>query len=74
MGEEQLKLLGDTKFMISELSKMQELYFDTLMNELGVIEGEEDWFFNYVFNHTDDKSFIEYLEGHGKIVADICHE
>lgn len=74
MEEEQLKLLDNTKFMISELSKIQELYFDTLLNELGSIEGEEDWFFDYVFNHTDGKSFVEYLEDHGKLTTDICHE
>lgn len=74
MEEEQLKLIDNTKFMIGELSKMQELYYDTLLNELGSIEGEEDWFFDYVFNHTDDKSFSEYLENYGKSITDVYHE
>ena len=74
MEQEQLKLLDNTKFMIGELSKIQELYFDILLDELDIVEDKEDWVFDYIFNHTDEKSFTEYLEDHGKKLSDICHE
>ena len=53
---------------IQELELIQQTYFETLVEELWPVEGldkEEftDFLFEYLFNHTEEEGFGEYLEG-----------
>ena len=64
-----------TKYLIQELSNIQDLYFSTLVDEVGVFEEEEDWVFDYVFNKNDDyKTFEDFLARYGKTIDEIIHE
>jgi hypothetical protein len=52
---------------ISELSKVQDSYFEELCDKLGLIPSGREWLFDYVFNRSDDyETFEEYLEAYGK--------
>jgi len=53
-----------TKRFINELSKVQTLYFDDLVNNLNINENGEEWLFDYIFNSGEDGeklTFDEYL-------------
>lgn len=68
LTEEQHKLIQRNKIIMDELKYMECLYFDTLVNELG-LDGvnfdkreAQDWLFDYLMNEDEDVSFKEYLE------------
>jgi hypothetical protein len=53
-----------TKRFINELSKVQNLYFQNLVNNLDINESGEEWLFDYIFNSEEDGdtlTFDEYL-------------
>lgn len=54
------------KQFIKELSNVQELYFNTLCEELNLTKNGEEWLFDFVFNHQDSETFEEYLSNYGK--------
>ncbi len=73
--EKQIELMEKAKYLINELSKVQELYYDNLLDEINVVEGEEDWLFDYIFNLTvENSTFAEYLKEYGKEISDIINE
>lgn len=64
---------------IQELSKVQEVYFNNLFEELNgdnfsnEFESKEEaneWLFDYIFNGDDDLSFEEYLANYGKQIGE----
>lgn len=61
-------LIYENKKFISELSKVQDLYFTTLVEELGLNKDGEEWLFDYIYNASDEsyESFEHYLEQHGR--------
>lgn len=55
-------LIIKNRSFIQELSRVQELYYDTLKNELGLSDRAENLLYDYVFNENDENlSFTEYL-------------
>jgi hypothetical protein len=55
-----------TKTFITELTKVQNDYFERLIEKLieklKLEDKESDWMFNYIFNDTSDLSFEDYLD------------
>ena len=64
-------MIYDTKRFINELSIVQNLYFDTLVNELDFSAKGEEWLFDYVFNDGEERTFEEYLEAYGKTLEEM---
>jgi hypothetical protein len=66
---------------INELQKVQEDYFNKLVQNLNITKEGEDWLFDYVYNSTDEDKydgFDHYLEDFKKkyddmIVKDIMY-
>ena len=50
-----------TKQFIQELSNVQELYFNTLAEEMNLNQAGNDWLYDFIFNHTVPETFEEYL-------------
>jgi hypothetical protein len=64
IGEDE-DLIFKNKQFISELQKVETLYFETLCEELKVNEIGKDWVFDYVFNNQDeDMDFLTYLDNY----------
>jgi hypothetical protein len=59
-GEHEDLIFKNREF-IKEIEKVQDLYFKTLVLELGLNEKGEEWLFDYIFNGDLDLSFSEYL-------------
>lgn len=58
-------LIYKNRNFIQELSKIQDLYFDTLFAELeddGFPKDLELTLFDYIFNSNDGETFGEYLD------------
>ena len=72
MNKEQEKQLADTKLLINELSNIQDLYFSSLVDTLGVAEGAEELLYDYVFNVNG--SLEEYLKNLNKELSDVISE
>lgn len=51
---------------IQELSKVQDLYFEQLVESLGLNKEGEDFLFDFIFNETSEKTFEEYLQNYGR--------
>lgn len=66
-GETEDKIWKVREF-VSELSKVQDKYYEDLVNELGEeLDGVEDFLFDYVYNNQDyEGTFEEYLAGFSK--------
>lgn len=64
--EQQDKIVA-AKTFINELANVQDLYYHTLMVELGLDKTDriEDFLFDYVFNSGKEETFVEYLGRHG---------
>ena len=64
--EQQDKIVA-AKTFINELANVQDLYYHTLMVELGLDKTDriEDFLFDYVFNSGNEETFVEYLGRHG---------
>lgn len=55
------------KTFVTELSKIQNSYFENLSDKLKIDSDEDgDWLFDYIFNDVSDLSFVEYLENYKK--------
>lgn len=65
-GEDEDLIYKNLKF-IQELTRVKELYFETLVAELGLNKKGEDWLFDYIYNSEYDTSedFPSYLENYG---------
>ena len=65
--QEQQDKIAAAKTFINELATVQDLYYHTLMVELGLNKDDrtEDFLFDYVFNSGKEETFIEYLGRHG---------
>jgi hypothetical protein len=65
--QEQQDKIAAAKTFINELANVQDLYYHTLMVELGLDKTDriEDFLFDYVFNSGKEETFIEYLGRHG---------
>ncbi len=74
LDDDRNKVIENTKFLIGELNRIQALYYDTLIDELGVKEGEEDWIFDYLYNNTNEGSFEEFLQKYGLELDDVINE
>jgi hypothetical protein len=57
----------ETKEFINKLQKVQEQYYNDLLNDLNLDEELETWLFDYIYNESADfgLTFTEYLESHG---------
>lgn len=56
-------LIYKNREFIQELAKVQDLYFSTLCEEMGLTERGVDWLFDYMFNEHDDcEDFEHHLE------------
>ena len=64
--------INRVKTFINELQKVQEKYFDDLVDELNINEELNDWLFDYIFNEDSDIDlmFTEYLEDVNKKYED----
>lgn len=51
------------KTFISELSKVQDLYFQNLVKEMDITPTGEEYLFDYIFNSTEEEDFEHYLDG-----------
>ena len=65
-GEDEDLIFKNFQF-VQELTRVQELYFDTLVAELELNEKGEDWLFDYIYNSVYETSedFPSFLENHG---------
>jgi len=65
--EEQQNKIAAAKTFIYELGVVQDLYYHTLMVELGLNKGEktEEFLFDYIFNSGNEETFVEYMGRHG---------
>jgi len=63
-------LIYDVKGFIKELAIVQDLYFDSLVKTLKLDSVGEDFLFDYVYNHTGDECFDEYLDLYGRTYND----
>lgn len=68
-----LESIDKTKFLISELTKIQALYYDTLRDELGVMDESEDWLFDYIYN-VEEGSFEDFLKRYNLKIGDVIRE
>jgi hypothetical protein len=67
--EESIKYV---KNFISELTVIQNTYFDGLCEGLGLTEEGRDWMFDYVFNNAPgSNTFEEYLKGYEKTFGEM---
>ena len=71
---EQKQLIGNTKYLIGELQNIQNVYFDTLVNELDISENGADWLFDYIFNSGHPITFEEYLLDYDKNLNSIFND
>ena len=64
--------INKVKTFINELQKVQDKYFDDLVDELNINEELNDWLFDYIFNEDSDIDlmFTEYLEDVNKKYED----
>ena len=64
--------INRVKTFINELQKVQDKYFDDLVDELNINEELNDWLFDYIFNEDSDIDlmFTEYLEDVNKKYED----
>jgi hypothetical protein len=68
-----LKKIENTKFLITKLTEVQSLYYETLRDDIGVMIESEDWLFDYIYN-VKDESFEEFLERYNLKIGDIIDE
>ena len=55
------------KDFVNELSKVQEVYFESLCKDLGLEEGVlKEHLFDYVYNEDKMVTFGEYLDGYNQ--------
>lgn len=61
-------LIFKIKDFINELQKVQDQYYNDLVENLNINDDTETWLFDYVYNERKDfgLTFTEYLETHGK--------
>ena len=61
------------KTFINELQKVQEGYFDKLVEDLNISKDGEDWLFDYIHNYSINEfdDFQHYLNGFDKKYEDI---
>ena len=74
MNDEHVKMLEQTKYLITQLTNIQELYFDSLLDELNITLGGEDWVFDFIYNDKSDDSLESYLTKYGKTLQFITDE
>ena len=55
-------LIFKTREFVQELSKVQDLYYNTLKEELNLAKEAEDFLFDYIYNWDEPISFEEHLE------------
>jgi hypothetical protein len=64
-GEDEDMIYANKTF-IRKLADVQDLYFNTMCEEIGVNVKGNDWLFDYVFNCDDEKEdFLTYLDRYG---------
>jgi hypothetical protein len=63
-GEHEDLIFKNREF-IKEIEKVQDLYFETLVLELGLNDKGEEWLFDYIYNGDLGLSFSEYLADYG---------
>jgi hypothetical protein len=63
-GEHPDDAISKVKTFINELQKIQEYYYNTLVDNLDIDSESEPWLFDYVHNEsqTFNLTFTEYLE------------
>lgn len=56
--------INKVKMFINELQKVQEYYYNNLVEDLNINEDLNDWIFDYIYNEDADIElmFTEYLE------------
>jgi hypothetical protein len=56
-----------TKEFINKLQKVQEQYYNDLLDDLNIDDDLDTWLFDYIYNENADFGlmFTEYLESHG---------
>ena len=59
---EESAMIFKNKLLISELSKIQDLYLTTLSQELNLNELGEEWLFDYLFNEDKGRTFEQYVK------------
>jgi hemerythrin len=64
--------INRVKTFINELQKVQDKYFDDLVDDLNISKELNDWLFDYIFNEDSDIDlmFTEYLEDVNKKYED----
>jgi len=64
--------INRVKTFINELQKVQDKYFDDLVDDLKINEELNNWLFDYIFNEDSDIDlmFTEYLEDVNKKYED----
>ena len=56
------KLIDKNKIFIKELTKVEDMYFETLCSEIGLNYVGNDLMFDFIYNDHEDLSFEEYME------------
>ena len=49
------------KAFVKELNVVQDTYFESLCEDLGMTDEGRDWLFDYIFNNSEPETFEEYL-------------
>lgn len=63
-GEDEDMIFKNLVF-IRELTEVQEMYFDTMCEELSLNEIGIDWLYDYIHNGDKKEEFPVYLERYG---------
>lgn len=66
-------LIYDTKKFIFNLSRIQDQYFKDLVERLDLTDMGEEWLFDYVFNHSKDETFEEYIVRHNRTMDEMVN-
>ena len=68
-------VIFETKAFLNELSKIQNQYFENLLQDLNLSEEGEGWLFDFIFNGDEEDNkmlFTEFLEDRNKKYEDFC--
>lgn len=55
-------IISKTKGFIRELARVQDLYYESLKEELNITEEGEEFLFDYIYNWDEPTSFAEHLK------------
>jgi hypothetical protein len=71
---EQETLIEEAKETIEYTQGLIDNFYDSVIVDLKLKDGGEDWVFDYLFNNSEGETFEEYLARHGRLVNDVLED